>query len=114
MASYEINVTEAIAQIAGDAARMAIQTMTMASAKNNQRAQNMGSKIGSLLMRQPTFDWSSTDKYAELRNFRMEVKNMFQNYNVNQTDMKNWLGRQGLQHKQNKKHVTMKKVYLKH
>ena len=37
-------------------------------------------------MRQPTFDWSSTYKYAELRNFRMEVKNMFQNYNVNQVE----------------------------
>ena len=42
-------------------------------------------KIGGLLMRQPKFDGNSTGKYAELRNFRMEVKNMFQNYNINQS-----------------------------
>ena len=27
-------------------------------------------------MKQPTFDLSSKDKYAKLRNFKLEVKNM--------------------------------------
>ena len=52
-------------------------------------------------MKQQTFDWCSTDKYAELRNFKLEVRNMFQNYSVRQAErvptIKNWLGRQGLQ-----------------
>ena len=30
-------------------------------------------KIGRLTLRQPTFDWHSTGKYAEPRNFRLEV-----------------------------------------
>ena len=74
MATDKAKITEPVAQIA---ARAAVLAMAMAYAGNNQRARNMGPK----LMRQTTSDWSSTDKYAELRNFRMEVKNMFQNYN---------------------------------
>ena len=39
--------------------------------------------------------------YAKLRNFRMEVKIMSQNYNIIQAErvhiIKNWLGKQGLQ-----------------
>ena len=52
-------------------------------------------------MKQPTFDWSAKDKYAKLRNFKLKVKNMFQNFNISQAEkvliLKNWLGRQGLQ-----------------
>ena len=74
--------------------------MAIASAKNNHRAQNAGPKIGGPSMRKQTFSWSSTDKYTELRNFRMEVKNMFQNCNVNQAErvpiINCWLDRQGL------------------
>ena len=53
-------------------------------------------------MKQQTVDWSSKDKYSELRNLRLKEKNMFQNFNISQTErisiIKNWLGRQGLQH----------------
>ena len=52
-------------------------------------------------MKKPTFNWNSIDKYAELRNFKLEVKNIFPKYSINQAErvpiFKNWLGRQGLQ-----------------
>ena len=38
--------------------------------------QIMASKIGKM-MKQPTFDWDTEDKYNELRNFRLEVYNVF-------------------------------------
>ena len=37
-------------------------------------------------MRQLTLDWSSKDRYVKLRNFRMEVMNMFQNYDISQAE----------------------------
>ena len=86
MATYQANLTETKAQIATGKARAAVQAIAMASAENNQRTQNAGLKMGGPLMRQPMFNWTSTDNYLEPRNFRMEVKNMFQNYNINQAE----------------------------
>ena len=41
--------------------------------------------LGSLTLRQPTFDWKAADKYQELCNFETEVKNIFMtNYNNTQ------------------------------
>ena len=55
------------------------------------------------IMKHPTFNWSSKDKYAEL----------LQNFNISQTEgvsnIKNWLGRQGLQLSE-----TLMQVYLKY
>ena len=71
--------------------------MAMVSAENNQKAQNVGLKIGSPLMGQLRFGWSSTNKYAEWRKFRMEIAKMFQNYNISQAErvpiINSWLGR---------------------
>ena len=71
--------------------------MAMASAENNYRAQNVEPKLDRPIMRQLIFDWSST----EIRNFRMEVLNVFQNSKIGQAERvpnhKNWLGREGLQ-----------------
>ena len=61
--------------------------MAMASAENNQRAQNVGPKLGRPIIRQQTFDRRSTDKYAECRKSRMEVMNMFQSYNTSQAEI---------------------------
>ena len=48
-------------------------------------------------MKQPTFDWNSIDKYAELRNLKLEV-HMFQTYSISQEESMSiiiiWLGRQ--------------------
>ena len=93
---------QAIIQVAAEVARVMVQAMAVASAGNNQWAQNAGPKLGRSIKKQLTFDLGSTDKYVELRNFKMEVKYMFQNYNINQAESmpitkKKWLGRQGLQ-----------------
>ena len=53
------------------------------------------------IMKQPMFNWNTKDKYEELCNFKLEVSNMLQNYNLGQTEkesvIKNWLGKEGLQ-----------------
>ena len=56
MADDQANITENVAQIAAEAARVAGQAVAMASAENNQRAQNVVPKIGGPLMREPPFD----------------------------------------------------------
>ena len=62
MAINQANLTETIAQIAVEAAKVTVQGMAMSSAKkkNNQRVQNVGPKISSPLKKQPTLNWSST------------------------------------------------------
>ena len=77
MATEQANITEAVVQVAAKAERAAVQVMAMASADNNQRAQNVAPKLCRLIVKQQTFNWSSTAKYVEQRNFKMEVKNMF-------------------------------------
>ena len=80
------------------ATRAAIQAMTVAEA---ERSQNAGLKLGGSILKQLTFDWNSKDKYKKLRNFILQVKNMFQNNRMSQTKrvpiIKNLLGKQGLQ-----------------
>ena len=52
------------------------------------------------IMKLSEFNWSTKDKYEELHNFKLEVSNMLQNYNLGKTEkvlvIKNWLGREGL------------------
>ena len=52
-------------------------------------------------MKQPNFNWEAEDKYNKLKNFRLEVNNIFKSYNMSQTEqlaiIKSWLGRKGLQ-----------------
>ena len=33
-------------------------------------------------MKQPTFDWDTEDKYNELKNFRLEVYNVFKSHDM--------------------------------
>ena len=60
----------------------------------------MGPKVGPI-MKQPTFNWDTEDKYNELNNFRLEVYNVFKSYYVPHLEktalIKNWLWRKGLQ-----------------
>ena len=53
------------------------------------------------MLKWSTFDCSSKDKYQELKNFRLEVNNIFQLYNINYAErvqgIKNWLCSQDLQ-----------------
>ena len=52
------------------------------------------------MLKQPTFDCSSVDKYMELKNLRLEKNNILKTYNRNQHKrqiIKHLLGRQTLQ-----------------
>ena len=97
MATEQTSSNAAIAQTVAEA-RVAMQAITMAEA---ERSQNAGLRPGWPIIKPLKFDWNSTDKYIVLRNFWLEVKNMFQNYRIRQTErdpiIKHWLGRQNLQ-----------------
>ena len=51
--------------------------------------------------KQSMFNWKAEDKYKELQNFKLDVSNMLQNYNLGQTErvyaIKHWQVREGLQ-----------------
>ena len=53
------------------------------------------------MMKQPTFDWDTEDKYNELKNFRLEVYNVFKLHDTPDIEktlvIKNWLCRKGLE-----------------
>ena len=51
-----------------------------------ERTENVGLRLSRPIMKYLTFDKSSKDKYAELRNFKLELKNMSHNYNIRQTE----------------------------
>ena len=68
MTSKPSNITEPIAWVAAQAARVAAQDMAVATADKSQTTQNVASKIGGPIMKQPTFDWEANDKYSELNN----------------------------------------------
>ena len=74
MTTEQANITEAEVEVAAEAARVAVQAMATASIENNQMAQIVAPKLGRFNHKEPTFNWSSTWKYAELRNFKMKVK----------------------------------------
>ena len=97
MASEQI-MNEAITRAVAEATRVVIQTM--AKAQVERMHDISGPKIGSLTMKQLTFDWNAEDYYSKLKTFRLEVNNVVSTYNTLQTDklalFKNWLGRKGL------------------
>ena len=69
MASEQLNITEAVTQVAAEAARVAVQAMATANADISKILQNTVSKIGRSIMKQSTFDWEADDKYTELKNY---------------------------------------------
>ena len=80
MASEEANANEAIAKAVAVATRVEIEAVTAATTERPQNAD---------------------DKYYKLKNFRLEVNNIFRSYNTPHTEqlaiVKKWLGRKGLQ-----------------
>ena len=75
IASEQTNTNEAIMQAVAEATRAAIQAMVRA-----ERIQDTGSRLGRLIMKQPTFTWEAEDKYNKLKNFRLELNNIFKSY----------------------------------
>ena len=53
---------------------------------NNARPMHTMPRLIGPVLKQPTFAWKATDKYKELCNFELDVKNTFitNNYNTNQ------------------------------
>ena len=73
MASEQM-MSKAITRAVAEATRVALQTMSEAQA---ERAENTaGPKLGSPMMKQPTFNWEAPDKYSKLKTFRLEVNNI--------------------------------------
>ena len=52
----------------------------MASKQTNAR-QSMGPKVGPMI-KQPTFNWDTEDKCNELKNFTLEVYNVFKSHDM--------------------------------
>ena len=61
---------------------------------------------GGPVLVQPSFNWNTTDRFAELLSYEMEVRNILltMTYELGEEEkvktIKNWLGREGLQLKQ--------------
>ena len=77
---------------------MAIQTI---AAAGTSRQDSVAPRMKGAIMKEPTFHQSTKDRYAELRNLKLEVSNMLQSFNLGQTErefvIKNWQDREGLQ-----------------
>ena len=71
------------------------------AAAGTSRQDNTEPRMSELIMKEPTFDQSTKDKYAELRNLKLEVSNMLLSFDLGQTErafvIKNWQDREGLQ-----------------
>ena len=68
MATEQTNITEAIAKAMAEAARAAVQAISVTGVENNTRyegTQNVGPKMGRLMMKQPTFNWEAVHQWAE-------------------------------------------------
>ena len=83
MANEQSTANKVLAQVVAEAARVTIQAMAAAGAA---RTQNVGLRQGGPKMKQPTFTWEEKDKYNELRNFKLEVNNIFRSYGTPQAE----------------------------
>ena len=91
-------LNEAIMKAMAEATRAALQAL--AETQTQRMLNTAGPKIGSLVWRQASFNWESTDKYTEWKAFILEVRNVLPTYNLQETDkigmVTNWMGRKGL------------------
>ena len=46
----------------------------------------MEPRPGGPTIKQPNFNWEAEDKYIELKNFRLEVNNIFKSFNTPQAE----------------------------
>ena len=74
-------MSKAITHAAMEVTRTVVQVMAVAraNANTNHRSKSIriGYQLGGPTLEQPTFHWSTTHKYTELRNFRLEENNIF-------------------------------------
>ena len=74
MAREQVNTNEARAKAVAEATRAAIQVMGAATTERL--------KINGPVMEKPYFDWEEDDKYSKLKNFGLEVNDIFRSYNT--------------------------------
>ena len=91
-------MNEAIAKAMAEATRVAIQAM--AETQVQRMPNTSGPKVGTPMLKQPSFNWEVTDKYTKWKAFILEVRNVLSTYNLQEMDgiamIKNLLGRKGL------------------
>ena len=92
-------MTHAMMKAAIAGAKAAIMTVREAdNLVSNARPLHTTPRLGSPALRQQMFDWKARDKYQELCNFPLEVKNIFMtnNYETQESErvpiILNWLG----------------------
>ena len=84
-----------IVQVMAKATRAVIHAIAAANAENSTK-QSTGPKEEGPLMNQPTFNCDTDNKYNELKNFSLEVNNVFKLYNtpdIKKIAVKKWLGK---------------------
>ena len=78
MATEQAIANETIAKAVVETTRLTIQAMSVATTERSQSP--AGPKIGGPAMKQPNFSWEAGDKYSKLKDFRLEVNNIFASY----------------------------------
>ena len=80
----QVAMNEAIVKAMAEATRAVIQVMAETQA---QRMPNTsGPKVGSPMLKQPSFNWEVTDKYTEWKAFILKVRNVLSTYNLQEMD----------------------------
>ena len=73
-------MTQAITQAGIEATKAVVQAMAVANphvgTRPRSKAMTMGPWLGRSSFKQSSFSWCATDKYAELRNFQLEINNV--------------------------------------
>ena len=82
MTSEQISQNEFITQAVAKGARVAIQIMATTCTSRQDNAELM---MSGSIMKQPTFNWNTRDKYDKLQYFKLEASNMLQRNNLGQT-----------------------------
>ena len=126
-----IDITKAITEAAVEAAKAAVQAVEVAGAvagagtrcKVVSTGPIPNCKLGRPLLKEPFFDSSAKDKYAELRNFQLEVNDIFLTCGTRNSEkisvIKNWLGKsqhfiQTLTKAEQEAHGTYKLINFNH
>ena len=77
-------MSKAITKAVAEATRVVLLMMVEAQA---QRTPNTaGPKIGGPTLKQPTFDWETTEKYTDLKTFKLGVTKVLAMYNAPKVD----------------------------
>ena len=69
-----------ITKTVAEAARIVIQTM--AEMQTQRVTSTSGPKLGGPTLKQPNFNWETSDKYTEWKAFILQIRNVLSTYNA--------------------------------